>query len=38
MDNVFVRDSGEAPSSTAERTFRVRDKIHYHMGSGCKGF
>lgn len=32
MDNVFVKDSVEAPSSTVERTVQVGDKIHYPWG------
>ncbi len=33
MENVFVKDSVEAPSSTVERTIQVSDNIHYHMGA-----
>lgn len=33
MENVFVKDSVEAPSSTMERTVQVSDRIHYHMGA-----
>lgn len=33
MDNVFVRDSVETPSSTVERTVQVSDNMHYHMGA-----
>lgn len=33
MENVFVKDSVEAPSSTVERTVQVSDNTHYHMGA-----
>lgn len=28
MENVFVKDSVEAPSSTVERTVQVSDNMH----------
>lgn len=31
MENVFVKDTVEAPSSTMERTVQVSDRVHYHM-------
>lgn len=33
MENAFVKDSVEAPSSTVERTVQVSDKMHNHMGA-----
>lgn len=33
MENVFVKDSVEAPSSTVERMVQVSDRMHYHMGA-----
>lgn len=33
MENVFVKDSVEAPSSTVERTVQVGDRVYYHMGA-----
>lgn len=38
MENVFVKDSAEAPSSTVERTVQVSDKIHHPMGQPCLYF
>lgn len=31
MENVFVKDSAEAPSSTVERTVQVSDKININI-------
>lgn len=33
MENVFVKDSVEAPSSTVERMVQVSDRMHYPMGA-----
>lgn len=31
MENIFLKDSVEAPSSTVERTVQVGDIRHYHV-------
>lgn len=33
VENVFVKDSAETPSSTVERTVQVGDERHCHMGA-----
>lgn len=33
MENVFVKDSVETPSSTMERTVQVSDSVYNHMGA-----
>lgn len=34
VDNVFVKDSAEAPSSTVERMVQVSDRRHLSYGGG----
>ena len=38
MENVFVKDSVEAPSSTVERTVQVSDKCVAIWGQPCSSF
>ncbi len=33
MENVFVKDSVETPSSTMERTVQVSGRMYHHMGA-----